>query len=1215
MRKLSALGIAASFLTICSCTGHDMYGDYSLAWISGVDPEGESPISLTASDGTGLKMLSLDIKGLVEEPLAFTELHMVFENPEDRQREGRFEITLPPGAAISRFAMKIGDRWQEAEVVERQAARVAYEDFLHRKQDPALLEKKAGNQFRARVFPIPAKAKKELILSYSQELTNEPYIFPLQGLPELNLLNAEVLKVQQRGKVTNSRSFTVKEKNITPKKDLAFIKKEAPADLRQGFIGLRNGDLVLARVAPEVELEAAPMDKMTLLLDTSASRAMGFDRQIERLGKLVRALEKTIGKDFHLRVVCFDQEVEPIFEGQSRKFDKAVRDTIVARHALGASDLGKALTWLGENYDGSSRLILLTDGIVTAGEQGSDELKKRVLALGDKGLKRIDAVIDGGIRDEILLGVLTNAGLSSVGVVVDAASSPEKLAGKLTHSTMSGIKVSVPGADWVWPAQLDGVQTGDEVLIYAGLPEDEPMNVVLEGVGKGPYKINTRKAQRPLLERASANAQIQSATHRISELKDETAKEQFKKQIVDLSIKHRVLSDYTALLVLETEQDYARFNIDRNSLCDIMIVGKNGIDLMRRGDKALVKEEKAPEWVKRKKRAKDRDRIASARVPEPIVSAAEMPEERASERASKRAALAEQLAERGINKILGNLGSGSESEVVDLLQGGDVGAKRDSPLSQASGVRAATHKVNISSGLAGGRGTGEAADLSQLRKRGRGANVRATGIRSERRVKGRLSKSDPTAVDGTGNLSQAKVAKVVNRRLGAIKACYERALRRDSNLGGKIIIRFTIASSGKISAARTTLNELSPNVGNCIVSSFRRFRFPPPMGGSVTFEYPLMLTPEGDGQPRQMPPLLNSNPELDAQNEKLVRGAMHRENPYSDRLKRVMDLLEKDRNSEALKGAILWRVDEPGDVLAIIGLGEAAEAGGKLDLAARVYGSIIDLFPSRADLRRMAGQRLERLGDRAQDLIIDTYHQAVEQRPDHPSSHRLYGYALLEAGRYVEAFEALRKGLEREYPGGRYAEVKRILREDLGLIAAAWLKAMPDDAKEIREAAASASVEIPSTATTRFVLHWETDANDVDLHMYDGKGNHAYYSRRQLQSGGKLYADVTTGYGPECFTINGRPTAFPYAMQTHYYSRGPMGYGMGKVQIIEHDGKGGLWFSNRPFVIMNNDAYVGLGMLKRPLSMSETNEPRKPENLTPAAQKAADKLSSLPIAN
>ena len=115
-----------------------------------------APISLTASDGTGLELVSLTADAVVEDPLAFTELHLVFQNPEHRVREGRFRITLPPGATISRFAMRIGDRWQEGEVVEQQAARVAYEDFLHRRQDPALLEAEAGNEFSARVFPIPA---------------------------------------------------------------------------------------------------------------------------------------------------------------------------------------------------------------------------------------------------------------------------------------------------------------------------------------------------------------------------------------------------------------------------------------------------------------------------------------------------------------------------------------------------------------------------------------------------------------------------------------------------------------------------------------------------------------------------------------------------------------------------------------------------------------------------------------------------------------------------------------------------------------------------------------------------------------------------------------------------------------------------------------------------------------------------------------------------
>jgi len=38
-----------------------------------------------------------------------------------------------------------------------------------------------------------------------------------------------------------------------------------------------------------------------------------------------------------------------------------------------------------------------------------------------------------------------------------------------------------------------------------------------------------------------------------------------------------------------------------------------------------------------------------------------------------------------------------------------------------------------------------------------------------------------------------------------------------------------------------------------------------------------------------------------------------------------------------------------------------------------------------------------------------------------------------------------------------------------------------------------------------------------------------------------------------------------------------MGYGMGKLQVIEHDGRGGLRFDERPFVIMQDGAFVDLG--------------------------------------
>jgi hypothetical protein len=38
-----------------------------------------------------------------------------------------------------------------------------------------------------------------------------------------------------------------------------------------------------------------------------------------------------------------------------------------------------------------------------------------------------------------------------------------------------------------------------------------------------------------------------------------------------------------------------------------------------------------------------------------------------------------------------------------------------------------------------------------------------------------------------------------------------------------------------------------------------------------------------------------------------------------------------------------------------------------------------------------------------------------------------------------------------------------------------------------------------------------------------------------------------------------------------------MGYGMGKLQVIEHDGRGGLRFEERPFIVMSDGAFLELG--------------------------------------
>jgi len=261
--------------------------------------------------------------------------------------------------------------------------------------------------------------------------------------------------------------------------------------------------------------------------------------------------------------------------------------------------------------------------------------------------------------------------------------------------------------------------------------------------------------------------------------------------------------------------------------------------------------------------------------------------------------------------------------------------------------------------------------------------------------------------------------------------------------------------------------------------------------------------------------------------------------------------------------------------MALVGLGEALEAKGCSPLAARAYGSIIDLYPSRAEMRRFAASRLARLGPTAADLAIDAAEKAIEQRPDQPTSYRLLAYALILADRPKEAVDILIDALGKSDPLGRFERSRALLREDLGLVAAVWLAKAPDERAELRERLAAHDVMVPMEPSLHFVLSWETDANDVDLYVSD-KGRKF---KRELTKDGDYSGNVTDGWGPEAFAIHGSPPSDQYHIWAHYKNREMMGYGFGHVQVIAHDGAGRLHLEWRPFVVMSDDAHVDLGEL------------------------------------
>jgi hypothetical protein len=1052
-------------------------------------PVAQAPaLSLTASDGTGLRLASLDAKGIVEGQLAFTELRLAFDNPDDRTVEGTFRIVLPQGAAISRFAMRIGDRWQEGEVVEKQAARQAYEDFLHRKQDPALLEQAAGNEFSARVFPIPARGRKELIVSYSQELSAEaPYLVPLKGLPVIEKLDLVVTRTGDDAPILGQLHSEQK----APEGDFLIDPSKVPAG-----DGLRSGDIALVRVRPLGDAGAGAgadvVSSAIVLVDTSASRALGFEAQVQLVAELASQLASQGAKD--LTVAAFDQGIDIAYEGPASGFAASGPARLRERQAFGASDLEGALTWAREQAGKrkATRVVLVSDGVPTLGATDGAQLKAAAARLKSAGVERLDAVAVGGLRDDALLRGLATAGLARDGIVADGARGAAVVTRKLNAATRSNVAVKIEGATWQWPERLDGVQPGDEVLVYAELPATNGVKVTVGAVSTSP---TLAAVDRNLLERAWAQAKIASLVQKPPAGLSEA---QVKEQVVALSVKHRVLSPHTSLLVLESERDYARFKIDRKALADILTIEGTRLATLHRSDDPAKLGDAAPP------RKQDSDG--------PVLRAPPPPPDAPERRAEKRAAP---------SKPAGNRQDNGHDSRADNKEGG-----------------------------IGTRAKGEEGSMMRAAKRLPAAPGMIDARQPAHEDSFAAPEPRPAADDGTvptGSLdalaNQGPIMGGSGKgglKMTAGGAPAAKAKRAPGGLAG-------IAGAGAVAGGSGRSLADGSGASPAAAGSLRAPRTNLP-GGVAAHE---------TARPREA-----------------------QFGPYAGKMAEVMTALSKGDKQAALDLAIAFRNQNPGDVMALVATGEAFEAMGETRSAARAYGSIIDLFSSRADLRRMAGERLERLGNPSSlSIAADSFAVAVEQRPDHPASHRLLAFARLRQGDHAGAFDAIEAGASRNYTEGRFRGVDRILREDMGLIAAAWLRAEPWQKLSVEARLQKAGAQLETGPSVRFVLNWETDANDVDFHIHDGKGGHAYFSQKTLPSGGELYADVTTGYGPECFTarLSKAERASPYRLQAHYYSRGPMGYGMGKLEIIDHDGQGNLTFEERPFVVMQDRAFVELG--------------------------------------
>ncbi|XXT18322.1 VIT domain-containing protein [Sorangium sp. So ce429] len=126
------------------------------------------------------------VKVRIVDVVARTEIDETFANDTDEELEGIFRFPLPPGAQIERLALEVDGKLIEGAFVDRDRGAAIWRGVLQNAapkaprpreeiiwvpgpwRDPALLEWQRGGRFELRIFPIPKRGARRVVLTYTQ---------------------------------------------------------------------------------------------------------------------------------------------------------------------------------------------------------------------------------------------------------------------------------------------------------------------------------------------------------------------------------------------------------------------------------------------------------------------------------------------------------------------------------------------------------------------------------------------------------------------------------------------------------------------------------------------------------------------------------------------------------------------------------------------------------------------------------------------------------------------------------------------------------------------------------------------------------------------------------------------------------------------------------------------------------------------------------------
>jgi tetratricopeptide (TPR) repeat protein len=121
-----------------------------------------------------IELRALGITSAVTGRFAMTTVEMTFFNPNSRVLEGELQFPLTDGQTVTGFALSMRDGkkeiMREAVPVDKAKGRRTFEAIERRNVDPALLEVTQGNNFKLRVYPLDPGGERRVRVTYGEAL-------------------------------------------------------------------------------------------------------------------------------------------------------------------------------------------------------------------------------------------------------------------------------------------------------------------------------------------------------------------------------------------------------------------------------------------------------------------------------------------------------------------------------------------------------------------------------------------------------------------------------------------------------------------------------------------------------------------------------------------------------------------------------------------------------------------------------------------------------------------------------------------------------------------------------------------------------------------------------------------------------------------------------------------------------------------------------------